>query len=174
MNAADESSRDHKEIPFLTARIVLWLALGLWGVSQCLPSSLEDPRPMWYFRDWQTALTKFGELTRAGRLDWEWWGYLTWIASFVSLIGAPLSERHLVKAPGLVRLLRPFIFAAGVYFAYLIYLSRDHLVFGTQLTTNHPAGHLAGFWWWQFAILLNLIGLWLIPTGSPLELRQSP
>jgi hypothetical protein len=174
MNADGEENDSQDAHPVRTARFVLWLALGLLGVSQCLPQSIEDPRPMWYFRDWQSAMAEFLEFTRAGKFEAEWWGHLIAVFGFVSLVGAPFAYHHLVKVPRLLRLLRPVLLMIGAILGYLIYSSRDHLVFGTQLTTTHPNGALSGFWWWLIAMIVNLIGLWLIPTETSPSPEEAP
>jgi hypothetical protein len=155
------------------AKGVLWLAVGLLVMAQVAGTDQSTRMPVWAIKEWpRIALgiwTGFG-----GHVDdvQLWRKFAVGVSAVGVLIGAPWFVSLLSRARPLLWTLR--ILMSVLWVVWLrMGTSLDHLWFTTDIEELRLELYLLkeqlsaepGFWTYMAALLMNAIGLWMIPKA---------
>jgi hypothetical protein len=157
------------------AKVVLWLAVGLFVVSQFLPFTADDHRFGWYFRDWVISFQEAWSSARPGSADWLFnmglagGGFLVFLFVLAIIVGGPWIMGFLRRARPILWIVRCLMLGLAGLIAFLIYwvLAIIDLNHYMGMAVQFPSP-LSGTWVFLAALTINTLGLWMIPhRASP-------
>src|SRR5690606_14970675 len=109
------------------AKAVLWLAVGLFLVSQFLPFTADDRRVGWYFRVWEISFQEAWSSARPGSADWlgnmglVGGGFLVFLFILAIIVGSPWIMGFLRRARPILWIVRCLMLGLAGLIAFLIY-----------------------------------------------------
>jgi hypothetical protein len=156
--------RDEKSS--LPASAFLWFAVGLMVISQLFGVSDDQPARAWILNGFLRSFVDLWESVTSGRFSLVLMVHLSIaIAIFIVLVTTPWLVGLLSRAGPLLFVLRYFTTGFTAYGLWKVRIAIDWFrpIGVDDVFASVPL--LSGFWIYLLAILMNAIGLWLIPRA---------
>jgi hypothetical protein len=163
MSLTEPTTPDRSSQP---ARMVLWLAVVAFGVSQLFTANSDESRVGWYFKDLADMMRSLSHGVLTTNLNWtEAIAFVVAISFLTALIATPLLVNWLRRARPILWIMR--LLALGILgiLTYMLYtlLRFYHLAAQVFEEEREPYPVGIGFWLFLAAILFTTLGLWMIP-----------